>query len=503
MIKKFVIIGLLLLLVGAVAADQILAKKRSEQKQAAYYQSKKNLEVSEHLKQYKQWLQMPPEQRSQLPVALDKSGIVKTDAQLLQEQRERLNADIDELAAGETDTYPYADVLYGENWQSELNKHIKQKEQREFVFTCSIVLMLIGGTILICCFLIWIIRCIIRALSCLKKFIVGVSVKRSKNKPLAKADVKKDEQNLPVPLTQLLGLNDVSPNFKTQNVEKGIKNTSSTVSVGAELNNANQAALSADCGFSQKCGLQTAFSAGGPRGEVSKSGTKHLSTRLETGVAPQFMTGLETLSKNTIQFAGTLSSQIENLEKQVEEIRHITKDNFLKETVKSLSTKDVQSASGAAEHLGPLHDTLTELTQQVSAIREYASNQQNRIQKLQEGYDLNIIKNFCLRIIRCIDNIESCIGGQSEQDGEMIHLKELRDELLFALESSGVEQFEPQINSDYCGQERLAEAVKEKEYCNDPNLTGKIAQVIKPGYQYFIDEENVKVVRPAMVKLFG
>ena len=125
------------------------------------------------------------------------------------------------------------------------------------------------------------------------------------------------------------------------------------------------------------------------------------------------------------------------------------------------------------------------------------------VKKLQEGYDLNIIKNFCLRIIRCLDNLESCINKQSEQDDETMHLKEVRDELLFALESSGVEQFEPEINSDYRGQERLAEAVKEKVQCDDPGLTGKIAEIIKPGYQYFIDEENVKVVRPAMVKLFG
>ena len=77
------------------------------------------------------------------------------------------------------------------------------------------------------------------------------------------------------------------------------------------------------------------------------------------------------------------------------------------------------------------------------------------------------------------------------------------DELIFALESSGIEQFEPEINSDYRGQERYAEAVKNKQHCDDPNQAGKIARVIRPGYQYFINEENIKVVRPAQVKLFA
>ena len=53
------------------------------------------------------------------------------------------------------------------------------------------------------------------------------------------------------------------------------------------------------------------------------------------------------------------------------------------------------------------------------------------------------------------------------------------------------------------GQERTAEAVKDKEPCTGSESVGKIASIIKPGYQYVIDEENVKVVRTARVKLYG
>ena len=141
--------------------------------------------------------------------------------------------------------------------------------------------------------------------------------------------------------------------------------------------------------------------------------------------------------------------------------------------------------------------------QQVSAIREYAAYQQDRVEKLQDGYDWNIIRTFCLRVIRCIDNLESRINRLSEKNIETSDLEEVRDELLFALESSGIEQFEPGVNSDYRGQEKFAEAVKERQQCDDPKQTGKIAQVIRPGYQYFINDENIKVVRTAQVKLFS
>jgi molecular chaperone GrpE (heat shock protein) len=85
----------------------------------------------------------------------------------------------------------------------------------------------------------------------------------------------------------------------------------------------------------------------------------------------------------------------------------------------------------------------------------------------------------------------------------MSHLTEVRDELVFALESSGVEQYEPEIHSEYRGQEKYAEAVKDRQPTEKPDQRGKIASVIRPGYQYFISEENIKIVRPAQVKLFA
>ena len=151
----------------------------------------------------------------------------------------------------------------------------------------------------------------------------------------------------------------------------------------------------------------------------------------------------------------------------------------------------------------PIDNTLTDLTQQVSAIREYAANQQGRLEKLQDGYDWNIIRTFCLRVIRAVDNLESRITQLKDDDTGTTHLEEVRDELIFALESSGIEQFEPETESEYRGQEKLAEAVKEKQGCDDPERAGKIANVIRPGYQYFINDGNVKIVRPAQVRLYA
>jgi molecular chaperone GrpE (heat shock protein) len=182
----------------------------------------------------------------------------------------------------------------------------------------------------------------------------------------------------------------------------------------------------------------------------------------------------------------SLKAQSENLEKQVMELREMA------ESVKEAATEKPSTDDAV----------LSDLSQQISAIRDYASQQQNRNEKLQEGYDWNIIKNFCVRIIRCIDNIENRITRLASSDVDTAGLEDIRDELIFSLESSGVEQFTPEINSDYSGQEKYAEVTKEKVASNGNSVKGQIAEVIKPGYQYMIDEENIRVVRTAKVKLF-
>ncbi len=191
--------------------------------------------------------------------------------------------------------------------------------------------------------------------------------------------------------------------------------------------------------------------------------------------------------KSSLEVQNSLKTQNQNIEKQVAEVMQMA--------------QSIQEAS--SKNSEPVKSSIDELTKQISAIREYTSLQHSKMEKLQEGYDWNIIRNFCLRVIRCIDNLENRIVKLSEQNIDTTDLEEIMDELVFALESSGVEQFRPQINSDYNGKEKAVEVTKDKICPGDPKMRGKIAEIIRPGYQYIIGETNVKVVRTAQVKLFG
>lgn len=151
----------------------------------------------------------------------------------------------------------------------------------------------------------------------------------------------------------------------------------------------------------------------------------------------------------------------------------------------------------------PLTKELTELTEEVSAIRQFAAQQQDQVRKLQDGYDWMIIRRFCMRIIRSIDNIEDRVARQESPDSDVaLCLTDIRDELVFALESSGIEQFIPEINMPYKGLEKYAEAVRQRIPTDDESLCGCIAEIARPGYQYLISDDDVKIVRCAQVKLY-
>src|SRR4030042_1591150 len=129
---------------GADRVGGVRAERRKERQRAASCKLKYGSEVDEYLKRYDKWLRLPPEERDGLPLDLNGFSQGKTKAEMAREQRGRLDADLDRLATGELDAYPFADVLYGSNWQGEGDKHRKQKEFNRFALTGSVVCASIG-----------------------------------------------------------------------------------------------------------------------------------------------------------------------------------------------------------------------------------------------------------------------------------------------------------------------------------------------------------------------
>ncbi len=502
MLKKFTVIALLLLFAGVTSLAWVSGEKRKEQQRAAHYKLKCASETQEYLKQYDKWLQLPPKERGSLPWGLDKNGRAIPKAQLLDEQQNRLNADLDKLAAGQLQmdsadspqAYPFADLLYGPLWQEKLSEYKSQKEFREFILTSSILCLAAGGIIFSWCLLLSTARLLVKGLSAFRAFLSGFIGRRRKTD--TPQPVKPVAEEFPKPSDHQQKSDERQTQHQAETSGAGRKQVASHLKVlinsgwhsPTETQPANSApSRSVWCRASPPAALKAGAAQldSRPQNVCSSARGEHSLTALM--VPPAGAGPSEAQQESSMNIVDDLlKAQTRHLEKQVTEFRQMA--------------QTVQQT--ALEHSRPLENGLKELTEQISAIRDYAAQQQNRMEKLQDGYDWNIIRTFCLRVIRCIDNLEDRIAALSQQNLETTQLEEVKDELVFALESSGIEQFWPQLNSEYVGQEKKAEAVKDKLDCDDPDMSGKIAEIIRPGYQYVIDQENVKIVRMAQVKLF-
>ncbi|MHC4703970.1 MAG: nucleotide exchange factor GrpE [Planctomycetota bacterium] len=446
--RNLIITASILVLVGGAALGWVLNERSKDWAETAQYEGNCDVGTDDFIKQYNDWLQTPPQERGELPYLRDEYGITKTRGQLRQEQQARLKTDLDKLAAGKITAPHFVDDLYGEGWHDEVTEYQKRREFLKTVLNCSIISASAGGAIYAGWLLMFAARLTIKGASRLKRRIRGSD---------DDDDDDAEDESLASCEQEFL-----------QKKEAGEEQS------GSEPPSIEDFLRNKDAAYEQS----------------------EREPRPRTTVKPVLpvSTDREHRPMGSLTQRATYSMEREKLPV-------VTSDE---------KSSDIGVFVGGAdkfeeldENAMPIDNTLTDLSEQVSAIREYAANQQDRLEKLQDGYDWNIIRTFCLRVIRCIDNLETRINRLKKENTDVIHLEEVKDELIFALESSGIEQYEPETGSEYRGQEKFAEAVKDKQDCKNPKKAGKIAAVVRPGYQYFIDDDNVKIVRAAQVRLYA
>jgi len=369
----------------------------------------------------------------------------------------------------ETEVYSFADVIHNKNFQRELAKHHRQKEITELLFSVSVSLIALGGAI----FAVWMTIKTVRLITKFCRYC-----KKLHARILGHQQLDLEEQSA----GRAIDINNSQQGQKRGKRKKKPEKYSEVLENSGWYNCKEKDAKEIAALYCDQKSIE-------PKQTVKAAkNSEEMAIRPFEKLAQNIRkTILSDYRENTLKLEDSLRNQRASLEKQISEIKEITEI----------------AKKAAKEQSNPVNGSLEEITQQISAIREYASNQQDKIKKIQEESDWRIIRTFCLRVIRCIDNIEKRIEDWSQENKDTNALSEIRDELIFTLESSGVEQFEPEINTEYNGQEKLAEVIKEKQQTEDAAMKGKIAKVIRPGYQYLIDDKNIKIVRAALVKLFG
>jgi len=441
--STWIVWAVFLLLPGTVGLSIQFAQKKAIQNRAAEASQRvaQNEAAREYLQMYEQWSDLPAEQKADNPWGQGAYGGIEIRNRLQEGQSDRLAADLYMLEKGVLH-YPdeLVDVIYGADWQQAVTNYKKECAVIEIIQIGSVFFLASGAIILT--------GGLVRALVLFVKKKVSKDVQASASEA-EEPDVPSINGEMAEAFTSMTDDSDLSENAPDEASETAKE----------EMNPPNQ----------KKQGYFQSRKKSAPEDASSAAASR----------------ATELPMRPTVPKGGSLGKP--------------PKDSYFGWAIED----DGSAELGTLMTTEPLTKELTELTEEVSAIRQFAAQQQDQMRKLQDGYDWMIIRRFCLRIIRSIDNIEDRIALLRSQDQDAsAYLEDIRDELIFALESSGIEQFKPDLKIPFKGLEKYAEAVRERVVTENPDLVGSIAAIARPGYQYLVNDDEIKIVRCAQVKLY-
>lgn len=460
--NSWILWAVMLMIPGAIGLGYHFAQRSALQDkiQAASEAASRNAAASEYLDMYRQWVGLSAQEKADNPWGKDPYGGPEVQKNLLEGQADRLLADLPELDKG-IRHYPeeLAEAMYGSGWHQAVEAYRTQRSKADLMLIGTVFLLAGGGLILIGGLGKIVLMC---GLSCLKR--------PKEDQPQEDTDEVKTETD-------------------AQAAARALENQASPEETTEESTDAPHVPFTEMQPISDAEKLLTAGKKSDKPQEESDSKDKpgYFESRKKTA---QKQTAASEAAKGSLSHLSKSLSSVCTADEK--------KDSYF-----GWALRESESSLESLMTTEPLTKELNELTEEVSAIRKYAAQQQDQVRKLQDGYDWIIIRRFCMRVIRSIDNIEDRISRYSDAESEtVVCLTDIRDELVFALESSGIEQFIPEVNMPFKGLEKYAEAVRQRIPTEDESLYGCIAEIARPGYQYLISDDDVKVVRCAQVKLY-
>jgi len=345
MSKTWIIWSLLFISAGGIGLGVIFYEKGLEEKDSARYRSQYSESAEDkYLGLYEQWRQLSPEEQGESPWGFGKYAVSEIREQLKREQSSRLRANIADLATGIKKPHMLADILYGKNWRLEVTKYRKKKELRDGVMATSTISIMAGLLI---------------AVGYSSRLLVRVVIKKIRGrKHSSQVQNETEEDDVAVMQEDL-----------ASETQEGAPDEEE-ISLFEELGDNARIEFSA--------GVQV--QASDPGEEVEQDGSDGGYFESSTSHSQEL---------DSAEFKESFRTQAQDYDRE--------RGQF-----ESFAEQPSQAATLMSTE--PVARNLSDLTQEVSAIREFASQQQDHVRRLQDGYDWNIIKRFCLRVIRCIEN---------------------------------------------------------------------------------------------------
>lgn len=137
----------------------------------------------------------------------------------------------------------------------------------------------------------------------------------------------------------------------------------------------------------------------------------------------------------------------------------------------------------------------------VAGMRDYLSESNQQMTRLQEGYDYSVLKRVVKPVIQVANSLE-VLEPRLEGSPEAEEVRALWLDLLDSLEQNGIERLQIEKGDKFDEIRKMAEATTTKEATGDSEKEGTVAEVIRPGYCFVYDYDKKRMVVPAQVKLY-
>lgn len=188
-------------------------------------------------------------------------------------------------------------------------------------------------------------------------------------------------------------------------------------------------------------------------------------------------------SFNLIEFPKETSSKIENF------IKENKKNN--EELINYLNNqyKDAKSI-------------IQEVDEKIKPFEKVAREKNDELKEYKKGYDYNRNKSIIDGVIETIEFIEKAEKKINFTDEvSKSYFLTTKEKLLIVLNNSGIESFEPKVNTSSLD-DHSCEVDVVTEVTNDQNKNNFIASTLRKGYRIKTTENDVIYIKKALVRVY-
>jgi molecular chaperone GrpE (heat shock protein) len=177
-------------------------------------------------------------------------------------------------------------------------------------------------------------------------------------------------------------------------------------------------------------------------------------------------------------------------------------ENSLSKMVLKISQLLDASQKSFGARLEQIGQSSQEAAEMANNVRDYVAKQAEETRRWQEGYDWRIIKNYLLRMVSTMDDVETKLAVyrvEGKPEDFINDFNFLRETLEIHFEEEGVLSFAPEVGEEPDSTRTEVKAVV--VITDDNQQVGTIAKVIRLGYEADLGAE-VKIIRKAQVSVY-